>query len=246
MRRAFAAACSECGPKESNEDAAFAVILKSGRCTIPVVAVCDGVGSSKGAGIAAESVLRELRAAAARLGRRYQRRRGTGSQLWTAPLGSSLEMRLHNVVCKDLGLTTIALGVAIPDVALVAWAGDSRVYRLSRDGSFECLTEDQVNEDGRLTAWVGAGSCGDSAPLRLRVLPAAEDDVWVATTDGIHTAATHLELREFVLYATGREFGHSRGAFADSVRAFVGDVAHDNYSIAIAGGAARRSSFRST
>lgn len=98
-------------------------------------AVADGMGGHSGGDVAAQLAVDRLRLLAAA---------GTVPTLGdvlSAVWQANSDIRHHNASAgTDAGTTVVAATIS-EDVASIAWAGDSRAYRL-RDGRLELLTHD--------------------------------------------------------------------------------------------------------
>lgn len=117
-----------------NEDALFE------NAELGVWAVADGMGGHKAGDVASRTIVDSLR-----------RFRATDSLAARIDTLESLILEanadlLHHVdrpSSKDITGSTVALLTVFPPLAILMWAGDSRIYRLHRD-RLERLTEDHT------------------------------------------------------------------------------------------------------
>jgi len=204
---------SETGPRQSNDDFAGAVI--GSELAVPrqevVAAIADGIGSSKGGRVAAETAVRgfldgfceqpesvEVRHAAAKV--------ISALNGWI----NSLSRRDANLA--GMGCTFTAL-VLRGRIAHMLHLGDTRVYRFS-SGRLTCLTTDHVREGDPAKSGILTRALGVEPEVRLDYAsqPIALHDRFLLCSDGVHGILTAEMIADIM---------RERSASADTARALV-------------------------
>ena len=178
---------SATGARESNEDFAGAVLgweLPKPRSDV-VAAIADGIGSTKGGRVAAETAVRGFLDGFCDLPETMEVRRGA------ARVVSSLNNWIHALGQRDpdlaeMGCTFTAL-VLRGRVAHVLHVGDTRAYRLSGD-RLTCLTTDHVRQEGTGRSNILYRALGVEPEIRLdyATQPVALHDRFLLCSDGVH------------------------------------------------------------
>lgn len=186
------ASCSDIGRvRSANED------RSAGDPASGLYAVADGIGSTAGGDVAAETAIDVLMDEAGR----------TGSPALV--LERAFQMANSRVVevggesrLRGLGSTLSALTIR-DELATVAHVGDSRVYRL-RGSDLQLLTTDHshamhIGSRGPtqvLTQYLGQPD--RSLDVEIRATTLADGDVFLLCTDGVHRAMSESEIGSLI------------------------------------------------
>ncbi|WP_426730185.1 PP2C family protein-serine/threonine phosphatase [Myxococcus faecalis] len=207
-----AAGCTERGLRTYQEDALGHEVGP----VVSVFAVADGLGGCPNGDVASQAAVDSVAGLA---------------QLPTAESAPALDVlarnavsAAHRVVLGTGGCTTLALLVLSGTQAVVAHAGDSRVYRL-RGGALEQLTEDHRESRHVLVRCVGATSPDCSSEPDVQVLESSPGDVWLLVTDGVGDTLEHDALREVLAELPALD---ARWAAAELVRRALDAGSRDN------------------
>src|SRR5580700_7980996 len=137
---------SETGPRKSNDDFAgvvFGLELPQPRRDV-VAAIADGIGSTKGGRIAAETAVRGFLDGMCELPETTEVQRSAAQVL------NALSAWMHSQGHRDLALAGMGCtftGLVLRGrIAHVLHVGDTRAYRLSGN-RLTCLTTDHVRDD---------------------------------------------------------------------------------------------------
>ncbi|QKW37456.1 protein phosphatase 2C domain-containing protein [Actinomadura sp. NAK00032] len=170
-----AAAVTDRAGRAVNADAA--ALTASGPWTIAVV--CDGVSMSpradRAAQVAADTAAAVL---AARLPGALPEDALDEAVLRASRAVAALAASIHAAPA-----CTYVAAVAGPDGIWASWVGDSRAYWLPDEGPGMALTEDDVDAQEVLTAWLGADA-GDPRPQSRSYRPRGGGHVLLCT-DGL-------------------------------------------------------------
>jgi len=178
---------SATGPRSANEDFAGAVFgaeLPEPRRDV-VAAIADGIGSSKGGRVAAETAVRGFLDGMCELPETTEVQR-SGAQVLNA-----LSAWMHSQGQRDLklaGMGCTFTGLVLRGrVAHVLHVGDTRAYRLSGH-RLTCLTTDHVREPGAHRAGALYRALGVEPEARLDYIaqPTARHDRFLLCSDGVH------------------------------------------------------------
>ncbi len=180
---------SATGLRERNEDFAGAVFgweLPSPRSDI-VAAIADGIGSTKGGRVAAETAVRGFLDGFCELPETMEVRRAAAKVI------NSLNSWIHSLGQRDpelaeMGCTFTAL-VLRGHIAHVLHIGDTRAYRFSGD-RLTLLTTDHARETGPGRSGVLYRALGVETEARLdyTTQPVARHDRFLLCSDGVHGA----------------------------------------------------------
>jgi hypothetical protein len=221
---------SEQGSRKANADTAVCLRKKRGRCSLVGLVLCDGIGTaSRSPEIAAHVhhfVGDRVLALMDRMLRKHlspeMEKRGGEALLPKLPVGT---------LPSSEG-STVAAAISDGRKTWAFWAGDTRVYVQTLDGELVLLTEDDHDDDGRLTSYV-CESADSLVAIRVR------SRCWrgriqaiAATTDGVHGSCSHDELQAFIAWQLRNHTLVSRNPGA-SMKVFLGDNLDDNASMAI-------------
>jgi serine/threonine protein phosphatase PrpC len=178
---------SATGFRERNEDFAGAVFgweLPSPRSDI-VAAIADGIGSTKGGRVAAETAVRGFLDGFCELPETMEVRRAAAKVI------NSLNSWIHSLGQRDpdlaeMGCTFTAL-VLRGHIAHVLHIGDTRAYRFSGD-RLTLLTTDHARETGPGRSGVLYRALGVETEARLdyTAQPVARHDRFLLCSDGVH------------------------------------------------------------
>jgi len=178
---------SAIGQRERNEDFAGAVFgweLPNPRSDV-VAAIADGIGSTKGGRVAAETAVRGFLDGFCELPETMEARRAAAKVLnslngWIHSLGR------QNPELAEMGCTFTAL-VLRGRTAHVLHVGDTRAYRFSGDRLI-LLTTDHARETGPGRSGVLYRALGVETEARLDYTsqPVARHDRFLLSTDGVH------------------------------------------------------------
>ena len=190
---------SEPGKRDRNEDAAVIRTWNIRRRRYYVMAMSDGVGSLPGSGDCANEVV----SGAATSAELFVSERKTRRPLSSAE-GSNFAFVLERHFAEHCRgaqnqAATLALALFGYRSALVAWAGDTRVYALHEDGSLRIITDDHHDAQGRIIRYV-RGDGYTEGGIQERQYDMEGVIALLGTTDGVHESCSHGELRGFVLY----------------------------------------------
>lgn len=204
---------SATGARESNEDFAGAVLgweLPKPRGDV-VAAIADGIGSTKGGRVAAETAVRGFLDGFCDLPETMEVRRGA------AKVVSSLNSWIHALGQRDpdlaeMGCTFTAL-VLRGRVAHVLHVGDTRAYRFSND-RLSLLTNDHAREAGPGRSGVLYRALGVETEARLDYSsqPVARHDRFLLCSDGVHGVLQSERIADVM---------RAQSASADTARALV-------------------------
>ena len=204
---------SATGARESNEDFAGAVLgweLPKPRGDV-VAAIADGIGSTKGGRVAAETAVRGFLDGFCDLPETMEVRRGA------AKVVSSLNSWIHALGQRDpdlaeMGCTFTAL-VLRGRVAHVLHVGDTRAYRFSND-RLSLLTNDHAREAGPGRSGVLYRALGVETEARLDYAsqPVARHDRFLLCSDGVHGVLQSERITDVM---------RAQSASADTARALV-------------------------
>jgi serine/threonine protein phosphatase PrpC len=178
---------SATGSRERNEDFAGAVFgweLPSPRSDI-VAAIADGIGSTKGGRVAAETAVRGFLDGFCELPETMEVRRAAAKVI------NSLNSWIHSLGQRDpdlaeMGCTFTAL-VLRGHIAHVLHIGDTRAYRFSGE-RLTLLTTDHAREIGAGRSGVLYRALGVETEARLdyTTQPVARHDRFLLCSDGVH------------------------------------------------------------
>jgi serine/threonine protein phosphatase PrpC len=182
---------SATGPRPENEDfagAVFGVELADPRQDV-VAAIADGIGSSKGGRIAAETAVRGFLDGICELPETTEVQRSAARVL------NALNAWMYSQGHRDPNLTrmgcTFTALVLRGRLAHVVHIGDTRAYRLSGN-RLSCLTTDHVREDGSGRSGTLYRALGVEAEIRLEYTahPMARHDRFLLCSDGLYGSLT--------------------------------------------------------
>jgi serine/threonine protein phosphatase PrpC len=220
MTRLRVTQASHVGGRLSNEDS---LLVMGDR---DVLAVADGLGGHEGGEIASDIAVTAIEATF----RRRVLEEDLTSLLREAVAAANACIVLFANEAGHEALRGMASTIAVfarhptdPGVAAIAWAGDSRVYRM-RGGRLEQLTEDHVVKKPMLSRCLGARlrEIGD-----LRFVDVLQGDVFLLCTDGLTDALDDRAI-ERILRAQGEAQDLVRAALA------TGDPLQDNVTAIVA------------
>jgi serine/threonine protein phosphatase PrpC len=182
---------SATGPRPENEDfagAVFGVELADPRQDV-VAAIADGIGSSKGGRIAAETAVRGFLDGMCELPETTEVQRSAARVL------NALNAWMYSQGRRDANLTrmgcTFTALVLRGRLAHVVHIGDTRAYRLS-GSRLSCLTTDHVREDASGRSGALYRALGVEAEIRLEYTahPMARHDRFLLCSDGLYGSLT--------------------------------------------------------
>jgi serine/threonine protein phosphatase PrpC len=204
---------SATGPRKHNEDFAGAVFgagLHTPRRDI-VAAIADGIGSTKGGRVAAETAVRGFLEGFCELPETMEVRRA-GAKVVDALNGWIHAQGHRDPALAGMGCTFTAL-VLRGRIAHVLHVGDTRAYRLSGD-RLTCLTADHVRKDGTRRARTLYRALGVETEVRLdyATQPVALHDRFFLCSDGVHGYLTDQSIADLL---------RERSAPLDTARALV-------------------------
>lgn len=110
---------------------------------------------------------------------------------------------------------------------LLTWSGDSRAYVMQENAVLTCLTTDDHDEEGALTAYYDAGLgtfAGDGLHVREYGLPHLPLALGV-TTDGLHTNCSPEEFRAFLAWRLLGDLTPEETAYGDFLEYNLSDNA---------------------
>ncbi|MEW6436350.1 MAG: bifunctional protein-serine/threonine kinase/phosphatase [Pseudomonadota bacterium] len=204
---------SATGARERNEDFAGAVFgweLPKPRSDV-VAAIADGIGSTKGGRVAAETAVRGFLDGFCDLPETMEVRRAA------AKVVSSLNTWIHSLGQRDpdlaeMGCTFTAL-VLRGRIAHVLHVGDTRAYRFSND-RLSLLTSDHAREaaPGRSGVLYRALGVETEARLDYTSQPVARHDRFLLCSDGVHGVLRSERMADVM---------RAQSASADTARALV-------------------------
>lgn len=204
---------SASGPRSRNDDFAGAVFgaeLPEPRRDI-VAAIADGIGSTKGGRVAAETAVRGFLDGLCELPETTEVRRSAARVL------NALGAWMHSQGQRDPNLTGMGCtftGLVLRGrVAHVLHVGDTRAYRLSGN-RLNCLTTDHVRERGPRRSKFLYRALGVEPEARLEYIaqPMARHDRFLLCSDGLHGSLTDDTIADAL---------RARSAPADTARALV-------------------------
>src|SRR5580704_576598 len=201
------------GPRSSNEDFAGAVFgtdLPQPRRDV-VAAIADGIGSSKGGRVAAETAVRGFLDGFCDLPETMEVRRAA-ARVINALNGWIYAEGKRNPDVAGMGCTFTAL-VLRGRVAHVLHVGDTRAYRLRGD-RLARLTSDHVRDGGAARSSVLTRALGVETEVRLDYAgqPVALHDRFLLCSDGVHGFLTDESIADLL---------RERSAPDDTARALV-------------------------
>jgi serine/threonine protein phosphatase PrpC len=182
---------SATGPRPENEDfagAVFGVELADPRQDV-VAAIADGIGSTKGGRIAAETAVRGF------LDGMCELPESTEVQRSAARVLNALNAWMYSQGHRDPGLAgmgcTFTALVLRGRLAHIVHIGDTRAYRLSGN-RLSCLTTDHVREDGPGKSGTLYRALGVEAEIRLEYTaqPMSRHDRFLLCSDGLYGSLT--------------------------------------------------------
>lgn len=190
---------SEPGKRERNEDAAVVRTWNVRRRRYYLIAISDGVGSLPGSSDCANEVVWGASTSAELFVTQRKTRKP-----FTSGEGSNLAFVLERHFAEQCRgaqnhAATLALALFGYRSALVAWAGDTRVYALHEDGSLRLITVDHHDAQGRIIRYVRGDGLTEGG-IQERQYDMKGVIALLGTTDGVHESCGHEELRHFVLY----------------------------------------------
>jgi serine/threonine protein phosphatase PrpC len=204
---------SAIGSRERNEDFAGAVFgweLPRPRSDV-VAAIADGIGSTKGGRVAAETAVRGFLDGFCDLPETMEVRRAAAKVI------NSLNTWIHSLGQRDpdlaeMGCTFTAL-VLRGRTAHVLHVGDTRAYRFSNN-RLGLLTEDHAREMGPGRSGVLYRALGVESEARLDYLtqPITRHDRFLLCSDGVYGALSPARLADIL---------RDQSASADTARALV-------------------------
>lgn len=185
--------CSERGPRTRHEDA-LAWDAAAG-----VFAVADGVGSGGGGDVAAQAAVARVVAVVGVL--------PGEAEAWGVAEGvmASAQLAVHEAAQSHRGgrcCTTLAVLVIRQGWAVLAWVGDSRIYRV-RGGAVELLTRDHRSGRHVLDRWLGPGASEHRTKPELLSTIVQAGDAFALVTDGVGDTLSEAVLAEVL--ASGRQ-----------------------------------------
>src|SRR5580658_3252281 len=190
---------SATGPRSANEDfagAVFGLELPQPRRDV-VAAIADGIGSSKGGRVAAETAVRGFLDGFCDLPETMEVQRAA------AKIVSALNDWINSQARRDpdlagMGCTFTAL-VLRGRVAHLLHVGDTRAYRLSGD-RLTCLTIDHVRQDGTGRSQTLTRALGVEGEVRLdyATQPVALHDRFLLCSDGVHGSLTEQTIADIL------------------------------------------------
>lgn len=214
------------GHRESNDDALHLSFWKAWRC-YHLLTLCDGIGSLKGSGECAKNVVAIAEAIARTfIEQRDSKRPFSKHECECLAFANHLTQGLSILEGSPNQGTTFALAIFSYRSALVAWAGDSRIYALMNDGTLQQLTEDHQNTKGEITKFI-RGDGIVMGGLEVRQFSMNNIVAIIGTSDGIHEACSTEELRRFTLYCMAKRFTDSETLSVELLR-FLQDNLSDN------------------
>ena len=221
---------SEQGSRKANADAAVCLRKKRGRYSLFGLVLCDGIGTNSRSPEIASRVRRFVGDRVLALMDRMLRKH----------LSPEMEKRGGEALLPKLPVgmqppsegSTVAVAISDGRKTWAFWAGDTRVYVQTLDGELVLLTEDDHDDDGRLTSYV-CESADSLVAIRVR------SRCWrrriqalVATTDGVHGSCNRGELQAFIAWQLRNHALVFRNPGA-SMKVFLGENLDDNASMAI-------------
>jgi serine/threonine protein phosphatase PrpC len=204
---------SDIGRRKQNDDFAGAVFggdLPTPREDV-VAAIADGIGSTKGGRVAAETAVRGFLDGFCELPETLEVKRA-GAKVLDALNGWIHAQGHRDPALAGMGCTFTAL-VLRGRVAHVLHVGDTRAYRLSGD-RLTRLTIDHVRKIGRRASHTLYRALGVETEARLdyATQPVALHDRFLLTSDGVHGYLADETIADFL---------RERSAPEDSARALV-------------------------
>src|ERR1700733_5844432 len=216
---------SETGPRKSNDDfagAVFGLELPQPRRDV-VAAIADGIGSSKGGRVAAETAVRGFLDGFCDLPETMEVRRAA-ARVINALNGWIYAEGKRNPDVAGMGCTFTAL-LLRGAVAHVLHVGDTRAYRLRGD-RLALLTTDHVRESGgtgRSNILVRALGVETEVRLDYASQPLALHDRFLLCSDGVHAFLTPETIADIL-----REGSASEDTARALVAAALGAGSTDN------------------
>ena len=195
------------GNRESNDDVINISFWKVWRC-YHLLTLCDGIGGLQGSGECAEKVV----AISEKIAKTFIAQRRTKNPFKDNECLAFADYLTQGFSvlngCPNQG-TTFTLAMFSYHSALIAWAGDSRIYALMDDGTLHQLTDDHQNSQGKITQFVR----GDGIVIGgLEVRQFSMDNIIaiIGISDGIYEACSTEELRRFTLYCMKKRLTDSK------------------------------------
>ncbi|MGO9007290.1 MAG: bifunctional protein-serine/threonine kinase/phosphatase [Beijerinckiaceae bacterium] len=203
---------SETGPRKHNEDfvaAVFGAELPKPRWEV-VAAIADGIGSTKGGRVAAETAVRGFLDGFWDLPETLEVPRASATII-NALNGWIYSQAHQDPKLAGMGCTFTAL-VLRGRVAHLLHVGDTRAYRLSGD-RLTCLTTDHLRDEPRRPR-ILYRALGIEAEVRLdyTAQPVALHDRFLLCSDGLHGVLTNESIADVL---------RERSAPADTAHALV-------------------------
>jgi serine/threonine protein phosphatase PrpC len=166
-----------------NEDSmAFAVVGPESSPQAVAAIVCDGVGSTERADVAAQAAVdTALSVMVDCLADNEDPQAATFQGVSEA---YAAVRKLHDLGSRAVAPScTFVSAVATKDDITIGWIGDSRAYWVAGTGSRLLTTDDAAPGSGALTRWVGADAV--VGPPNLAVIPAGTPGRLVVCSDGL-------------------------------------------------------------
>jgi len=218
------------GSREFNNDSSAVLSWKHDCRRYYLAVVADGIGKNVESGHCAKAVV-EATATAAKL---FVQSRNS-----KRPFGASDCGRLRGRLAEQLGLlhgpqnhaATLAVALFSDRSALVAWAGDSRIYAVLSDGTLLKLTDDHHDKYGDISNFIRSNGEIHGA-IEVRQYSMNYAIAAVGTTDGLHGYCSSNELLLFLIYCMAN--AHTRGSeLACDLRTFLQRNLSDNATMAV-------------
>lgn len=230
--------------RENNEDSFGSFADAANGCALLFVA--DGIGGNSGGDLASQFTARNLLAQ----WRRFSEGKTPRADETAAFFRSALENinRTLYGINADQGTLSAPMGTTIAALALlpvqivVAYAGDSRVYRL-RGGGIECLTEDHSIVQKWVSEGVMSAEAAKTHPMAhviyksigqqrrldpdIRIFDRSHGDKFIVCSDGLMCHVSDQEIRDIVSRSDSAQ---------DAVRLLIASAlkrgGHDNVTVA--------------
>ncbi|MCP4809208.1 MAG: serine/threonine-protein phosphatase [Proteobacteria bacterium] len=179
-----AAALSEIGPRETQQDAFVLTETPAGI----LLAVCDGVGGLEGGALASQACAKALE-------KHIRTARSPAGSLLTEAVAAGHAYVLAKAAHADKpGMsTTCVVGLLSGNTLRGAWVGNSRLAVLDESG-FHWLTEDHVDKPGSNLLVRAIGMGGELRVANTLPRPLSPGDVLLVCSDGVHGVLDDNEL----------------------------------------------------